>query len=116
MNEIPKLPERLIHDDGKFNLYYLNEIYKTLAYKASIQLSKELQEELDNLDKFFYKTTKEQKEATEEWKRYQEIEEEIRKLRIRANAVSFVDPVDLRYNNFTKTYHPLFRLIFGSKL
>ena len=46
MNEIPKLPERLLHDDGKFNLYYLNEIYKTLAYKASIQLSKELQEEL----------------------------------------------------------------------
>ena len=46
MNEIPKLPEGLIHDDGKFNLYYLNEIYKTLAYKASIQLSKELQEEL----------------------------------------------------------------------
>ena len=46
MNEIPKLPERLVHDDGKFNLYYLNEIYKTLAYKASIQLSKELQEEL----------------------------------------------------------------------
>ena len=46
MSEIPKLPERLLHDDGKFNLYYLNEVYKTLAYKASIQLSKELQEEL----------------------------------------------------------------------
>jgi len=46
MNEIPKLPERLLHDDGKFNLYYLNEIYKAVAYKASIQLSKELKEEL----------------------------------------------------------------------
>ena len=46
MNETPKLPERLLHDDGKFNLYYLNEIYKTVAYKASIQLSKELKEEL----------------------------------------------------------------------
>ena len=30
MSEIPKLPQRLLHDDGKFNLYYLNEIYKTL--------------------------------------------------------------------------------------
>jgi hypothetical protein len=46
MSEIPKLPQRLLHDDGKFNLYYLNEIYKTLAYKASIKFSKELKEEL----------------------------------------------------------------------
>ena len=46
MSETPKLPQRLLHDDGKFNLYYLNEIYKTLAYKASIKFSKELEEEL----------------------------------------------------------------------
>ena len=46
MSEIPKLPERLLHDNGKFNLYYLNEIYKTLAYKVSTQLSNELQEEI----------------------------------------------------------------------
>jgi hypothetical protein len=46
MSEIPRLPERLLHDDGKFNLYYLNEIYKTIAYKASIKFSKELKEEL----------------------------------------------------------------------
>ena len=46
MSETPKLPQRLLHDDGKFNLYYLNEIYKTLAYKASIKFSKELKEEL----------------------------------------------------------------------
>lgn len=35
-----------------------------------------------------------------------ELEEEVRKLRIRANAVAFVDPVDLRYNNFTKKPMP----------
>ena len=35
-----------------------------------------------------------------------ELEEEIRKLRIRANAVAFVDPVDLRYNNFSKKPRP----------
>ena len=46
MSEAPKLPERLLHDDGKFNLYYLNEIYRTIAYKISIQLSEELQEEI----------------------------------------------------------------------
>ena len=46
MNEIPKLPERLIHNDGKFNLYYLNEIYKTIAHKVSTQLSQELREDI----------------------------------------------------------------------
>ena len=46
MSEAPKLPERLLHNDGKFNLYYLNEIYRTIAYKISIQLSEELQEEI----------------------------------------------------------------------
>lgn len=35
-----------------------------------------------------------------------ELEEEIKKLRIRARAVSFIDPVDLRYNNFTKIPKP----------
>ena len=46
MSETPHLPVRLLHDDGKFNLYYLNEIYKTIAHKVSIQLSEELQEEI----------------------------------------------------------------------
>ena len=35
-----------------------------------------------------------------------EIEEEIRKLKIRARAVAFIDPVDLRYNNFTTSPKP----------
>lgn len=35
-----------------------------------------------------------------------ELEEEIRSLRIRARAVSFIDPVDLRYNNFTSSPKP----------
>ena len=35
-----------------------------------------------------------------------EIEEEIRSLRIRARAVAFIDPVDLRYNNFTTSPKP----------
>ena len=46
MSEIPKLPERLLHDDGKFNLYCLNEIYKTIAYKASIKFLNELKEKI----------------------------------------------------------------------
>ncbi len=46
MSEIPKLPERLTHDDGKFNLYLLNELYKALAGKISLQISEELQEEI----------------------------------------------------------------------
>lgn len=35
-----------------------------------------------------------------------ELEEEIRKLKIRARAVAFIDPVDLRYNNFTTSPKP----------
>ena len=86
----------------------VNSLGRKIALKTpKLRKIRELQEELDNLDKFFYKTTKEQKEATEEWVRYQEIEEEIRKLRIRANAISFVDPVDLRYNNFSKKPAPI---------
>ena len=86
----------------------VNSLGRKIALKTpKLRKIRELQEELDNLDKFFYKTTQEQKEATEEWVRYQEIEEEIRKLRIRANAISFVDPVDLRYNNFSKKPAPI---------
>ena len=86
----------------------VNSLGRKIALKTpKLKKIKELQEELDNLKKFFYKTTQEQKDGTEEWARYQEIEEEIRKLRIRANAVSFVDPVDLRYNNFTKKPAPI---------
>ena len=86
----------------------VNSIGRKIALKSpKLKKIRELEEELANLDKFFYKTTQEQKEATEEWGRYQEIEEEIRRLRIRANAVSFVDPVDLRFNNFTKKPAPI---------
>ena len=46
MSEAPKLPERLFHDDGKFNLYHLNELYKALAHKISLEISEELQEEI----------------------------------------------------------------------
>jgi uncharacterized sporulation protein YeaH/YhbH (DUF444 family) len=45
-------------------------------------------------------------ETEEDEDKRAEIEEEIRSLRIRARAVSFIDPVDLRYNNFTKTPKP----------
>lgn len=46
-------------------------------------------------------------ETCKDKERRVEIEEEIRVLRIRANAISFVDPVDLRYNNFSKKPAPI---------
>jgi len=46
-------------------------------------------------------------ETCKDKERRVEIEEEISKLRIRANAISFVDPVDLRYNNFSKKPAPI---------
>ena len=48
-----------------------------------------------------------QLETCKDKERRVEIEEEISKLRIRANAISFVDPVDLRYNNFSKKPAPI---------
>ena len=40
-------------------------------------------------------------------KRLEEIEAEIKSLRTKANAVGFLDNVDMRYNNFTKVPRPI---------
>jgi hypothetical protein len=86
----------------------VNSIGRKIALKfPKLRKIRELEKELDNLKKFFYKTTHQQKDGTEEWARYQEIEKEIRRLRISANAVAFVDPVDLKFNNFTKKPAPI---------
>ena len=53
-------------------------------------------------------------ETCKDEERRVEIEEEIRKLRIRANAVAFVDPVDLRYNNFSKKPAPISQAVVFS--
>ena len=45
-------------------------------------------------------------ETEEDEDRRLELEEEIRSLRIRARSVAFIDPVDLRYNNFTTSPKP----------
>ena len=39
-------PDRLFHDDGKFNLFYLNELYKAIGQKISLEISEELQDEI----------------------------------------------------------------------
>jgi hypothetical protein len=46
ITETPKLPESVTHEDGKFNLYHINEIYKVLAHKISQQLTNELKTEI----------------------------------------------------------------------
>lgn len=53
----------------------------------------------------------EELERTTDAKRRAEIEEEIRVLRIRANAISFLDNVDLRYNNFVQRPDPVSRCV-----
>ena len=35
-----------------------------------------------------------------------ELEEEIKKIKARYNAISFIDPIDLKFNNFTKVPNP----------
>ena len=71
----------------------VNSIGRKIALKSpKLKKIKELEAEL---------------ETCKDKERRVEIEEEIRKLRIRANAVSFVDPVDLRYNNFSKKPAPI---------
>lgn len=46
-------------------------------------------------------------EQEEDPEKRAEIEEEISRLRIRANAIGFLDSVDLRYNNFVKQPKPI---------
>ena len=46
ITETPKLPESVIHEDGKFNLYHINEVYKVLAHKISQQLTDDLKTEI----------------------------------------------------------------------
>jgi|TARA_R110002167_G_scaffold199111_2_gene402292 uncharacterized sporulation protein YeaH/YhbH (DUF444 family) len=71
----------------------VNSIGRKIALKTpKLRKIKELEAEL---------------ETCKDEERRVEIEEEIRKLRIRANAVAFVDPVDLRYNNFSKKPAPI---------
>ena len=71
----------------------VNSIGRKIALKApKLKKIKELEAEL---------------ETCKNEERKLDIEEEIRKLRIRANAVAFVDPVDLRYNNFSKKPAPI---------
>lgn len=71
----------------------VNSIGRKIALKSpKLKKIKELEAEL---------------ETCKNEERKLEIEEEIRKLRIRANAISFVDPVDLRYNNFSKKPAPI---------
>lgn len=72
----------------------INSIGRKIALRSpKLRKIKELEEELAELD--------------EDDDRYLEIVEEISKLRIRAAAVAFVDPVDLRFNNFTKKPVPI---------
>jgi len=70
----------------------VNSIGRRIALqKPKLKKIRELEEELENC---------------KNEKRRLELEEEIRVLRIRARAISFIDPVDLRYNNFTKIPKP----------
>lgn len=61
---------------------------------------KEIEERLAELGK-------KKKLSDEEHEEYFTLEEELKSLRTRARAISFIDPVDLRYNNFTKKPVPV---------
>jgi hypothetical protein len=86
----------------------VNSIGRKIALKSpKLRKIKELEVELAEIEKFLDTLAVAKKQRTVQWARKNEIEEEIRKLRIRANAVSFVDPVDLRFNNFSKKPAPI---------
>lgn len=71
----------------------VNAIGRKIALRTpKLRKIKELEEEL---------------KTCEDNERKVEIEEEIKSLRTRANAIAFVDPVDLRYNNFSKKPSPI---------
>jgi hypothetical protein len=86
----------------------INSLGRRIALKLpKSRKIKELLKELDDLDAFFDTIPKNKKKRTSQWTRYKEIEEEIRSLRNKARAISFIDPIDLRYNNFSKKPIPI---------
>ena len=86
----------------------INSLGRRIALKfPKNKKIRELEAELVELDAFFSTLPVGKKERTSQWCRYQEIESEIRSLKIKARAVSFIDPIDLRYNNFSKTPKPI---------
>jgi len=86
----------------------VNSIGRKIALRTpKLKKIRKLEEELVEIEKFLDTLAVAKKQRTVQWARKIEIEEEIRKLRIRAAAVSFVDPVDLRFNNFSKKPAPI---------
>jgi hypothetical protein len=67
---------------------------------------KELIEERDKILEFFSTLPPGKDARTSEYARLQEIEEEIKRIRARYNAISFIDPIDLKFNNFSKVPKP----------
>ena len=86
----------------------VNSIGRKIALRTpKLKKIRKLEEELAEIEKFLDTLAVAKRQRTVQWARKNEIEEEIRKLRIRAAAVSFVDPVDLRFNNFSKKPAPI---------
>ena len=77
----------------------INSFGRRLALRSpKYKRIKKLQEEIEQL--------LELPETEEREYRIQELHDAIRRLKIAAKAVAFVDPIDLRYNNFEKQPQP----------
>jgi uncharacterized sporulation protein YeaH/YhbH (DUF444 family) len=86
----------------------VNSIGRKIALRTpKLKKIRKLEEELAEIEKFLDTLAEAKKQRTTQWARKVVIEEEIRKLRVRAAAVAFVDPVDLRFNNFSKKPAPI---------
>jgi uncharacterized sporulation protein YeaH/YhbH (DUF444 family) len=86
----------------------VNSIGRKIALRTpKLKKIRKLEEELAEIEKFLDTLSVAKKQRTTQWARKVVIEEEIRKLRVRAAAVAFVDPVDLRFNNFSKKPAPI---------
>lgn len=100
-----------VNEGSPNNLNLEQSMIRSIGRRLALKKPKgrklqELLEERDKIFEFFATLPPGKAERTKEWIRLQELEEEINKIRSRYNAISFIDPIDLKFNNFAKVPKP----------
>lgn len=100
-----------VNEGSPNNLNLEQSMIRSIGRRLALKKPKgrklrELLEERDKILEFFATLPPGKDHRTKEWPRLQEIEEEIKRIRARYNAISFIDPIDLKFNNFSKVPKP----------
>ena len=100
-----------VNEGSPNNLNLEQSMIRSIGRRLALKKPKgrKLQELLDERDRileYFSTLPPGKDQRTKEWIRLQEVEEEIKRIRARYNAISFIDPIDLKFNNFAKVPKP----------